>query len=111
MAIRRARETLGRILFQRCLYLFAVLLAMIAIVPFVESTPQGRLVIGLINAFVVIAAVAAVGRSVLSFVIVPVLRQAHAICVVQQLIGSLFLATMIARLAGVHPPQRRRERE
>jgi len=221
MAIRRARETLGRIFFQRCFYLFVLLLALIAIAPFVEPTPRGRLVIGLINGFVVVATVAAVGRSVLSFVtvlllavpalgfhylgvttddaealakawefaaalyaatilyllryvfqpdvmtvdklygaaagylmigvlwaclyaivdyyypgsftmggqpaamamtdllyfsftvltstgfgdVVPVLRQARAICVVQQLIGALFLAVLIARLAGVYPPR------
>ena len=69
MAIRKARETLGRIFFQRCFYLFVVLLALIAVVPFVEPTPQGRVVTALINAFVVVATVAAVGRSVLSFVI------------------------------------------
>ena len=69
MAIRKARETLGRIFFQRCLYLFVVLFALIAIVPFVEQTPQGRIAAALINAFVVVATVAAVGRSVLSFVI------------------------------------------
>jgi len=224
MAIGRARETLGRIFFQRCFYLFVLLLALIAIVPFVERTPNGRLVIGLINAFVVVATVAAVGRSVLSFVIVlllaiptlgfqyqgvvtddpeslarawefgaalyattivylllyvfqpdvmtsdklygaaagylmigvlwaylyaivnyhypgsftmggqpadmganellyfsftvltstgfgdivPVLRQARAVCVIEQLVGGLFLAILIARLAGVYPPRERR---
>jgi len=223
MAIRKARETLGRIFSQRCFYLFVVLLALIAIVPFVEQTPQGRIVTALINAFVVIATVAAVGRSALSFVIalllavpalgfhylgvtsgdteslalawafgavlyaatilyllryvfqpevmtadklygaaaaylmigllwaylyalldhhipgsfavggqrapvgvvdlmyfsftvltstgfgdiVPVLRQARAICVVEQLIGGLFVAILIARLAGVYPPRGR----
>jgi hypothetical protein len=226
MAIRKARETLGRIFFQRCFYLFVVLLALIAVVPFVEPTPQGRIVTALINAFVVIATVAAVGRSVLSFVIalllavpalgfhylgvtsgnteslamawtfgaalyavtilyllryvfqpevmtadklygaaaaylmigllwaylyalldhhvpgsfavggqpaqlgvvdlmyfsftvltstgfgdiVPVLRQSRAVCVVEQLIGGLYVAILIARLAGVYPPRRARER-
>jgi hypothetical protein len=226
MAISRARETLGRIFFQRCFYLFVLLLALIAVVPFVEPTIEGRLLVGVINAFVVISTVAAVGRSVLSFVIVlllaipalgfqflgvtngdaealakawqfaaalyaatilyllryvfqpdvmtadklygaaagylmigvlwaclyaivdhrypgsftvggqpaamemidflyfsftvltstgfgdvvPVLRQARAVCVVQQLIGALFLAILIARLAGVYPPSRGQER-
>jgi hypothetical protein len=224
MAIGRARETLARIFFQRCFYLFVVLLALIAVVPFVEPTAKGRMLVGLINVFVVIATVAAVGRSVLSFVIVlllavpaisfqylgvvgddpealahawefaaalyaatilyllryvfqpdvmtadklygaaagylmigvlwaclyaivdhhypgsftmggqpatmlmtdllyfsftvltstgfgdvvPVLRQARAICVIEQLIGALFLAILIARLAGVYPPRRER---
>jgi len=224
MAIDVAREKLGRVFFQRCFYLFILLLALIAIVPFVPPTIFGRLVVGGINAFLVIATVAAVGRTLLSFVIalllavpalgfhylavlsgdpgstvaswmftlalyvvtvsyllryvfqpevmtsdklygaaaaylmlgviwayvyvlldhrfpgsfavggqasplaivdsiyfsytvltstgfgdvVPLTRQARAICVVEQLIGVLFLAILIARLAGVYPPNVRR---
>jgi len=224
MAIDVAREKLGRVFFQRCFYLFILLLALIAIVPFVPTTTLGRLVVGGINAFLVIATVAAVGRTLLSFVIalllavpalgfhylnvlsgdpgamvtswiftlalyvatvsyllryvfqpevmtsdklygaaaaylmlgviwayvyvlldhrfpgsfavggqasplalvdalyfsytvltstgfgdvVPLTRQARAICVVEQLIGVLFLAILIARLAGVYPPNVRR---
>jgi hypothetical protein len=69
MAIRIAREQLGRVFFQRCFYLFAVLLALVAGVPFVPQSPTGRLVIGGINVFLVVATVAAVGRTGLSFVI------------------------------------------
>ena len=39
--------------------------------------------------------------------IVPLTRQARAICVLEQLTGVLFLAILIARLAGVYPPVRR----
>ena len=35
---------------------------------------------------------------------VPVLRQARGLCVFEQLTGALFLAILIARLAGVYPP-------
>jgi len=42
--------------------------------------------------------------------VVPALRQRRVVCVVQQLIGALFLALLIARLAGVYPPLRGRER-
>jgi hypothetical protein len=224
LAIGVARERLGRVFFQRCFYLFVVLLALIAVVPFVPPTPLGRYVVAGINAFVVVATVAAVGRTVLSFVIVlllavpalafhylgvvtgdpeplamswafaaalyavtvtyllryvfqpevmtadklygaaaaylmlgllwcyvyalldhhyprsfsvggqpapleiidalyfsftvltstgfgdivPLTRQARAICVVEQLVGALFLAILIARLAGVYPPRTRR---
>ena len=224
MAIDRARNALARVFFQRCFYLFFVVLALITVVPFVEPTADGRVLIALINVFVVIAAVAAVGRNVLSFVIalllalptivfhylgvttgdppalamswvfgaalcaatviylllyvfqrdvmtadklygaaaaylligvvwsyfyaliayrypgsfagsleaggpgavahflyfsftvltstgfgdiVPLTRQARAAVVVEQLVGALFLAILIARLAGVYPPQRR----
>jgi hypothetical protein len=37
---------------------------------------------------------------------VPVLRFARGLCVLEQLVGGLFLAILIARLAGVYPPRR-----
>jgi hypothetical protein len=36
--------------------------------------------------------------------IVPLLRRVRALCVFEQLTGALFLAILIARLAGVYPP-------
>jgi hypothetical protein len=54
-------------------YLFIVLLAFDAVVPFVNLTPQGKFVISLVNSLVIVSAVAAVGRTVLSFVIVSLL--------------------------------------
>jgi hypothetical protein len=224
MAIRRAREALGRVFYQRCFYLFIVLIALIAGVPFIETSTHGRMLVASANAFVVVAAVAAVGRNVLSFVIalllaipalvfhylgltsddpqalvlgwafgaalcaatilyllryvfqpevmtadklygaasaylligvlwaylyallefhspgafsdrgehatgavidflyvsftvltttglgdvVPITRQARSLCVVEQIVGSLFIAILIARLAGVYPPRRER---
>jgi hypothetical protein len=41
--------------------------------------------------------------------IVPIQRQARALCVLEQLTGALFLAILIARLAGVYPPPPLRE--
>jgi hypothetical protein len=67
--IERARSTLALIFAGRCFWLFAVLLALVAIVPFVEPTPIGRLAVGATHVFVIVAAVAAIGRSVGSFVI------------------------------------------
>ena len=69
MAIRKAREKLGRVFRQRCFYLFVVLLLLIGGVPFVEPTRFGRLLANAVNLFVIIATVAAVGRTTLSFVI------------------------------------------
>ena len=69
MAIGAARERIGRVFRQRCFYLFVVLLALIGGVPFVEPTHYGRLVTNAVNLFVIIATVAAVGRTTLSFVI------------------------------------------
>ena len=37
---------------------------------------------------------------------VPLLRYARGLCVLEQLVGALFLAILIARLAGVYPPGR-----
>ena len=70
MAIRTARDALLRIFFQRCFYLFVLLMTMIAVAPFMPTTPSGRVVTNLINAFLVVATVAAVGRSLFSFVLV-----------------------------------------
>jgi ion channel len=69
MAIRRARDALSRIFYQRCFWLFVVLLALIGAVSFASSDDQGRLTLTAFNMFLLIAAVAAVGRTTLSFVI------------------------------------------
>ena len=37
---------------------------------------------------------------------VPLLRYVRGLCVLEQLVGALFLAILIARLAGVYPPGR-----
>jgi len=69
MGLRSARDVLSRIFYQRCFYLFAVLLALIAVVPFVPPTDQGRLVLNAINMFLLVATIAAVGRTMMSFVL------------------------------------------
>lgn len=69
MAISAARDALSRIFFQRCFWLFALLLVLIGVVSFVPANDQGRLVVNAVNAFLLIATVAAVGRTTLSFVI------------------------------------------
>jgi hypothetical protein len=69
MGIETTRDALSRIFFQRCFWLFAVLLALIGAVSFVPGSDQGRLVLNGVSIFVLIATVAAVGRTKLSFVI------------------------------------------
>ncbi len=69
MAIRHARETIGRVFSQRCFYLFVAVLLLVAGAPLAEPTPGGRLLLNIVNLLIVIAAVAAVGRTVVSFVI------------------------------------------
>ena len=73
MPIRRAQQILGRIFTQRCFYLFILLLAFDAVVPFLDPSPRGKFAFSVLNCLVIVSAVAAVGRSVLSFVMVALL--------------------------------------
>lgn len=69
MLIGGARRALGSIFYQRCFYLFLVLMFFIAAVSFINPTPTGRIAIAGANAFLVVAAVAAVGRTTWSFIL------------------------------------------
>ena len=69
MGLRTTRDALSRIFYQRCFWLFIVLIALIGAVSFVPASDHGRLVLNAVNMFLLIATVAAVGRSMLSFVI------------------------------------------
>jgi Ion channel len=73
MAINATRDALSHIFFQRCFWLFVALVALIGAVSFVPASDHGRLALNGINMFVLIATVAAVGRTTLSFVIALVL--------------------------------------
>jgi hypothetical protein len=69
MSIVATRDALSHIFHQRCFWLFIVLLLLIVAVSFVPANDHGRLVVNAVNVFVLIATVAAVGRTTLSFVI------------------------------------------
>lgn len=69
MGLTLTHDALSRIFYQRCFWLFVVLLALIAAVSFVPATDHGRLFINLVNTCVLIAAVAAVSRSTPPFVL------------------------------------------
>jgi hypothetical protein len=69
MSIAGTRAALGRIFFQRCIYLFVLLLALIVLAPVLASLTRGALITNAISAFVIVSAVAAVGRSRVSFVL------------------------------------------
>jgi hypothetical protein len=69
MAIGTTRDALSRIFYQRCFWLFAVLLVLIGAVSFVPASDYGRLLLNGTNIFLLIATVAAVGRNTLSYVI------------------------------------------
>jgi hypothetical protein len=68
MAIAQTRDALSRIFYQRCFWLFAVLIALIGAVAFVPPTDHGRLVVNAVNMFLLLTTVAAVSRTTLSFV-------------------------------------------
>jgi len=69
MAIGATRDALSRIFYQRCFWLFVALVVLIGAVSFVPANDQGRLFLNGINMFLLIATVAAVGRTTLSFVV------------------------------------------
>jgi hypothetical protein len=60
---------LAQILEQRCLLLFWALIALLVMMPFLGETPHGMVILAVVNVIVLLTAVAAVGRTWLSFVI------------------------------------------
>src|SRR3954451_215429 len=119
MAIRSAQKLLGRIFGQRCFYLFIVLLAFDAAVPFINPGRQAKFMISFLDCMVMVAAVAAVGRTVLSFAIIsllafaallfywPTVQQEDALHLARALgfAAALDLATIIYLLAYVFRPE------
>jgi hypothetical protein len=69
MLIRNAGRLVGKIFFQRCFYLFLVLMLFLGAVPFIEATPVGRFATNCVNTFIIVAAVASVGRTTVSFAV------------------------------------------
>jgi hypothetical protein len=94
MAVRKSieipRAALRKVFFQRCFYLFFVLLLLIGVSPFMEGTRGTYLLAGL-NAFVVLAAAAALGRTALSFLLV--------FCLVAGAVGLRFASMEEGRAA------------
>ena len=64
------RDALSRLFYGRCFYLFVTLLVLVAIAPFVEAQRGGLAIRYIVSAVVMLAAVAAVGRSIVSFTFV-----------------------------------------
>lgn len=69
MAIDATRDVLSHIFRQRCFWLFSALIVLIGAVSFVPGSNHGRLALNSINMFLLIATVAAVGRTTMSFVV------------------------------------------
>jgi hypothetical protein len=79
MSLDATRDALSRIFYQRCFWLFIVLVVLIGAVSFVPANDHGRLVLNGVNMFLLIATVATVGRTKLSFVIA-LLLAVPAVC-------------------------------
>ncbi|CAM5275341.1 ion channel [Rhodanobacter lindaniclasticus] len=73
MLISGVGRALGGIFYQRCFYLFLMLMSFIGVVSFIEPTPLGRITIAGANAFLVVATAASVGRTTLSLTLALVL--------------------------------------
>lgn len=73
MAVRKSyeipRNALRRLFIQRCFWLFLLLLCLITVSPFIEGQ-RGTWLLSGFNAFIVLSAAAAVGRTALSFLAV-----------------------------------------
>ncbi len=67
MPIEEARLATSRIFHQRCFWLFLILLLVIGAVSFVPASDHGRLLLNVVNTFLLIATIAAVGRTTLLF--------------------------------------------
>src|SRR3954465_5030396 len=73
MSIGATRDAMSRIFYQRCFWLFITLVVLIGAVSFVPASDHGRLFLNAINMFLLIATVAAVGRSTFSFTVALIL--------------------------------------
>ena len=73
MPIITPHTRLEQILQQRCFLLFLALLTLLVALPFLSEIPHGRVILTIVNVIVLLTAVAAVGRTWLSFVIAVIL--------------------------------------
>src|SRR5688572_21733458 len=80
MAIETARTTLALAIRQRCFWLVATLLLLFVSIPFLETTPGGRVVLNAATLLVLIVGAAAVGRSAGAFLISVLLAVPTALC-------------------------------
>jgi hypothetical protein len=67
MSLGKLQTRFGRVFTQRCFLLFAALIVLVLVAPFIGGTFRGRLIINAAQALVLIASIAAVGRSTMPF--------------------------------------------
>lgn len=69
-ALSFARHRIALLFTQRCFYLLVALLVLVAVGPVLLESERGRILTNSINLFILIAAVAAVGRTTVSFALI-----------------------------------------
>jgi hypothetical protein len=69
MPIIQIRNTFARVFTQRCFLLFAALVVLILAAPYIGGSVRGQITVNGVQALVLVAAVAAVGRTMMPFVI------------------------------------------
>ena len=80
MAFERARRRVVSVFAHRCVYLFAALLVLLVMVPFLEDTVWGRIALNTINIFILFAAAVAVSDSRVCFALATILGVAIIAC-------------------------------
>jgi hypothetical protein len=69
MALANLHLKFARVFYQRCFYLFVSMIALIVVAPFAQDFERGPLIVHVAQVLVLLAAVAAVGRTAMPFVI------------------------------------------
>lgn len=69
MAIGRIQSALGRVFYQRCFYLFASIVTLIAVAPYLVDTERGQVILSIMQMMMLIAAIASLGRSAFPFIL------------------------------------------
>lgn len=80
MAFERARRKVVSVFAHRCIYLFAALLVLLVMVPFLEDSAWGRIVLNTINILILFAAAVAVSDSRVCFALAVILGVAAIVC-------------------------------
>jgi hypothetical protein len=73
MAFERARRRVVSVFHQRCVYLFVALLVLLVLVPFLEDSTYGRIVLNAVSIIILFSAAVAVSDSPVCFAIAVVL--------------------------------------
>jgi len=113
MVFQQARSHVARVFSQRCFYLFFSVLLLVTLGPLATHNVTGRIAVEVINGCLLISAIAAVGRTRLSFVIALLLAASNVgfeilatrfdmpqYSVVAVAFGAAFYVTAITYLLG-----------